>query len=79
MSSEASDGKDAVQEVNWPGTICASADITELKELHLVELALESYSAEIHPAHDQIDVKTFGGGFDLTRRATAPKLRVGRD
>ena len=79
MSSEASEGKDAVQEVNWPGTVCASADITELEEVHLVELALESYSAEIHPAHDQIDVKTFGAGFDLTRRATAPKLRVGRD
>ncbi len=24
-------------------------------------------------------METYGGGFDLTRRATAPKLRVGRD
>jgi DMSO/TMAO reductase YedYZ molybdopterin-dependent catalytic subunit/thiosulfate reductase cytochrome b subunit len=79
VSSEASDGKDAVQEVNWPGTIAASAETAELREVELVELALESYSAEIHPAHDKIDLKTFGGGFDLTRRATAPKLRVGRD
>jgi methionine sulfoxide reductase catalytic subunit len=74
-----SDGKDAVQRVNWPGTVAASDDSTQLKEVELVELALESYSSEIHPAHDQIDVQTYGGGFDLTRRATAPKLRVGRD
>ncbi|HEY9305976.1 MAG TPA: oxidoreductase, partial [Mycobacterium sp.] len=34
---------------------------------------------EIHTAEDTIDVETYGGGFDLTRRATAPRLRVGRD
>ncbi|WP_232321104.1 molybdopterin-dependent oxidoreductase [Mycobacterium shimoidei] len=38
------------------------------------------YRSEVHPAEeDSIDVETYGGGFDLTRRATAPKLRVGRD
>lgn len=37
------------------------------------------YRHEIHTAHDTIDVEEYGGGFDLTRRATAPKLRVGRD
>jgi len=79
MKSEASEGKDTVHHVNWPGTVEASAESTALREVELVELALESYSAEIHPAHDQIDLKTYGGGFDLTRRATAPKLRVGRD
>ncbi|UXA08073.1 molybdopterin-dependent oxidoreductase [Mycobacterium sp. SMC-2] len=72
-------GKDSVQHINWPGTGDASSGSTQLKEVELVEVALESYSAEIHPAHDQIDVQTYGGGFDLTRRATAPKLRVGRD
>lgn len=79
MSRASGDGPDAVQRVNWPGTAEASAESTELKEVELVELALESYSSEIHPAHDQIDLQTYGGGFDLTRRATAPKLRVGRD
>ena len=79
MSSAGSGGKDAMQHINWPGTGEASGESTQLKEVELVELALESYSAEIHPAHDQIDLKTYGGGFDLSRRATAPKLRVGRD
>lgn len=37
------------------------------------------YRNEIHTAHDTIDVEHYGGGFDLSRRATAPKLRVGRD
>ncbi len=37
------------------------------------------YRNEIHTAEDIIDVETYGGGFDLTRRATAPKLRIGRD
>ncbi|EUA35392.1 hypothetical protein I553_6594 [Mycobacterium xenopi 4042] len=37
------------------------------------------YRSEVHTAEDTIDVETYGGGFDLTRRATAPKLRVGRD
>ena len=63
MSSRGSRGKDSVQHVNWPGAVATSAESTELKEVELVELALESYSAEIHPAHDQIDVKTYGGGF----------------
>lgn len=37
------------------------------------------YRSEVHTAEDTIDVETYGGGFDLTRRATAPKLRVGPD
>ena len=37
------------------------------------------YRNEIHTAEDTIDVEAYGGGFDLTRRATAPRLRVGRD
>lgn len=37
------------------------------------------FRSEIHTAHDTIDVEHYGGGFDLTRRATAPRLRVGRD
>jgi hypothetical protein len=37
------------------------------------------FRSEIHTAEDIIDVETYGGGFDLTRRATAPRLRVGRD
>jgi hypothetical protein len=28
---------------------------------------------------DHIDVETYGGDFDLARRATAPKLRIERD
>ncbi|MGH3562030.1 MAG: molybdopterin-dependent oxidoreductase, partial [Mycobacterium sp.] len=49
-------------------------------ELVDVELELEQgYHTEIHKAHDTIDVEGYGGGFDLTRRATAPKLRVGGD
>ncbi|OHU94249.1 molybdopterin-dependent oxidoreductase [Mycobacterium talmoniae] len=47
--------------------------------MEAVELELEGYRTEIHHAHDQIDVEAYGGGFDLTRRATAPKLRVGKD
>jgi hypothetical protein len=38
-----------------------------------------NFRSEIHNAEDTIDVETYGGGFDLTRRATAPRLRVGRD
>jgi thiosulfate reductase cytochrome b subunit len=37
------------------------------------------YRSEIHTAEDFIDVATYGGGFDPTRRASAPRLRVGRD
>ncbi|ORA25966.1 oxidoreductase [Mycobacterium angelicum] len=37
------------------------------------------YAKEVHSAEDVVDVETYGGGFDLTRRATAPRLRVGRD
>lgn len=37
------------------------------------------FRSEVHDAEDTIDVETYGGGFDLTRRATAPSLRVGRD
>jgi hypothetical protein len=49
-------------------------------ELVDVELELEQgYRTEIHDAHDVIDVETYGGGFDLGKRATAPRLRVGRD
>ncbi|MFV0495852.1 molybdopterin-dependent oxidoreductase [Mycobacterium sp.] len=48
-------------------------------ELEAVELELEGYRTEIHHAHDHVDVETYGGGFDLTRRATAPRLRVGKD
>ncbi|MGH3560051.1 MAG: molybdopterin-dependent oxidoreductase, partial [Mycobacterium sp.] len=39
----------------------------------------QGYRTEVHEAHDVVDVETYGGGFDLTRRATAPRLRVGRD
>jgi methionine sulfoxide reductase catalytic subunit len=43
------------------------------------EMELEQgYRTEVHSADDVVDVKTYGGGFDLTRRATAPRLRVGR-
>jgi hypothetical protein len=37
------------------------------------------YRHEIHTAEDIVDVEEYGGGFDLTRRATAPRVRVGRD
>ncbi len=37
------------------------------------------YASEVHSAEDVVDVESYGGGFDLTRRATAPRLRVGRD
>lgn len=37
------------------------------------------YASEVHTAEDVVDVEAYGGGFDLTRRATAPRLRVGRD
>lgn len=79
MSGEVSEDNDAAQRVNWPGTAAASAESTELQEAELVELELEGYSTEIHNAHDHIDVQAYGGGFDLSRRATAPRLRVGRD
>ncbi|HUE32732.1 MAG TPA: oxidoreductase, partial [Mycobacterium sp.] len=62
-----------------PGTAAGSAEPTELGELEAVELELEGYRTEIHHAHDRIDPATYGGGFDNTRRATAPRLRVGRD
>ena len=62
-----------------PGTAVGSAEPTELGELEAVELELEGYRTEIHHAHDRIDPDTYGGGFDNTRRATAPRLRVGRD
>lgn len=40
----------------------------------------QGYRAEIHKNHhDTVDVETYGGGFDLSRRAVAPHLRVGRD
>jgi len=42
-------------------------------------VSIPDYRNEIHTAEDTIDVQTYGGGFDLTRRATAPKLRVARD
>ena len=41
--------------------------------------SIPDYRNEIHTAHDTIDVEAYGGGFDLTRRATAPRLRIGRD
>jgi DMSO/TMAO reductase YedYZ molybdopterin-dependent catalytic subunit/thiosulfate reductase cytochrome b subunit len=62
-----------------PRTAVGSAEPTELGELEAVELELEGYRTEIHHAHDRIDPATYGGGFDNTRRATAPRLRVGRD
>jgi DMSO/TMAO reductase YedYZ molybdopterin-dependent catalytic subunit/thiosulfate reductase cytochrome b subunit len=61
------------------GPAVASPESEELGELEAVELELEGYRTEIHHAHDRIDVEAYGGGFDLTRRATAPRLRVGRD
>ncbi|HEU0191720.1 MAG TPA: molybdopterin-dependent oxidoreductase [Mycobacterium sp.] len=39
----------------------------------------QGYRSEIHEAHDTIDVEAYGGGFDLTRRATAPRLRLWKD
>ncbi|BBY52972.1 hypothetical protein MKOR_02230 [Mycolicibacillus koreensis] len=60
----------------------------QLSEAELVELELEfrekpdewhDYAAEIHEAHDSVDVDEYGGGFDLTRRAIAPRLRIGKD
>ncbi len=65
--------------VDSPGTAVASAESAEMGELEAVELELEGYRTEIHHAHDRIDPATYGGGFDNTRRATAPRLRVGRD
>jgi methionine sulfoxide reductase catalytic subunit len=62
-----------------PGTAVGSAEPTELGELEAVELEVEGYRTEIHHAHNRIDPATYGGGFDNTRRATAPRLRVGRD
>jgi methionine sulfoxide reductase catalytic subunit len=62
-----------------PGTAVGSAEPTELGELEAVELELEGYRTEIHHAHNRIDPATYGGGFDNTRRASAPRLRVGRD
>jgi methionine sulfoxide reductase catalytic subunit len=61
------------------GTAVAPTEPTELGELEAVELELEGYRTEIHHAHDRIDPATYGGGFDNTRRASAPRLRVGRD
>lgn len=60
-----------------PSVVAPESD--ELGELEAVELELEGYRTEIHHAHDHIDVEAYGGGFDLTRRATAPRLRVGND
>ncbi|MGB5797537.1 MAG: molybdopterin-dependent oxidoreductase [Mycolicibacter algericus] len=40
----------------------------------------QGYRTEIHKNHDDtVDVETYGGGFDLSRRAIAPHLRIGRD
>lgn len=59
---------DTTHQVGYP------ADVVD------VEMELEQgYRTEVHEAHDVVDVETYGGGFDLTRRATAPRLRVGRD
>ncbi|GBE67255.1 hypothetical protein MFM001_37170 [Mycobacterium sp. MFM001] len=59
---------DSTHHVDYP------ADVVD------VEMELEQgYRTEVHKAHDVVDVENYGGGFDLTRRATAPKLRVGRD
>lgn len=68
-----------LQQVNWPGTGPTATRLKEPTAAERVEVALESYSADIHPAHDQVDVATYGGGFDPSRRATAPRLRVGHD
>jgi hypothetical protein len=39
--SSSGGGKHSVQQINWPGTEEASGGSTELKEVELVELALE--------------------------------------
>jgi methionine sulfoxide reductase catalytic subunit len=70
---------DGADRLGSPGTAVGSAEPTELGELEAVELELEGYRTEIHHAHDRIDPATYGGGFDNTRRASAPRLRVGRD
>jgi methionine sulfoxide reductase catalytic subunit len=70
---------DGADRLDSPGTAVAPAEPTELGELEAVELELEGYRTEIHHAHDRIDPATYGGGFDNTRRASAPRLRVGRD
>jgi len=71
--------RNGADRLDSPGTAVASAKPTALGELEAVELELEGYRTEIHHAHDRIDPATYGGGFDNTRRASAPRLRVGRD
>ena len=76
------EGNDVVGQVHSSETAVDPATGAELNEVELVELELEygeDYRSEVHPGHDVIDPETYGGGFDNTRRATAPRLRVGRD
>lgn len=79
MDSSPSSGSQSTQKVNWPGTDPALAMSHDPGEAERVEVALATCSADIHPAHDHVDVRTYGGGFDHNRRATAPRLRVWRD
>lgn len=71
------------------GATVPPAESGNLSEVELVEMELEfrekphdtlhDYAEEIHHAEDSIDVDHYGGGFDLSRRAIAPRLRVGKD
>src|SRR5574337_1878220 len=79
MDSSPSSGSQSTQKVNWPGTDPALAKSHDPGAAERVEVALATCSADIHPAHDHVDVRTYGGGFDHNRRATAPRLRVWRD
>jgi thiosulfate reductase cytochrome b subunit len=80
------DGHGAEGHLDSQGPAVAPAEEETTHEVDLpadvvdVELELEQgYRTEIHGAHDSIDVEEYGGGFDLTRRATGPRVRVGRD
>ena len=74
VSSKGSDGKDAVQASRKArGPLPPQQNPPNSKRSNSSSSRWSLDSAEIHPAHDQIDVKAYGGGFDLTRRVTAPK------
>lgn len=70
-------GEDADRVADSAGTALPPATAAEIARLER-QLGVD-YAKEVHSAEDVVDVETYGGGFDLTRRATAPRLRVGRD
>jgi thiosulfate reductase cytochrome b subunit len=80
MNSNPNRGDGSTRKGDWAGTEATPAKSHEPREAERVDAALRSYSADTHPtAPDRIDVKTYGGGLDPTRRATAPRLRMWRD